>query len=126
MNMGLAIKKLRKDKGLTQEKLSELVGVSLQTIRRWEWGDTVPSSKLLSDLARILGTTPELLLDNNSDEDDVIEMTSFPSNNVNSKDALVYEWGGKNRIALPNTPETRDLFERLMKNVMNTAYAPTV
>ena len=27
---------------------------------------------------------------------------------------LIYEWGGTNRLALPNTPETRKLFERLV------------
>ena len=31
---------------------------------------------------------------------------------------LVYEWGGTNRLALPNTAETRAMFERLVLAAM--------
>jgi transcriptional regulator with XRE-family HTH domain len=50
---GDAIKKLRTQLGLTQQQLAEYVGVSQQTIARWEGGADVPT-KYLKDLAIVL------------------------------------------------------------------------
>ena len=47
MTTGEKIKKLRKENNLTQEKLAELVDVSLTSIRRWEWGENPPNSKFI-------------------------------------------------------------------------------
>ena len=33
---------------------------------------------------------------------------------------LIYEWGGTNRLALPNTPETRELFKQLVMCSMSS------
>ena len=38
MKIGDFIKKLRKEKKLTQEQLSEVFGVSRRTVSRWETG----------------------------------------------------------------------------------------
>ena len=124
MKMNTMIKKLRRDKGLSQEQLSELVGVSLQTIRRWEWGATTPNAKLLSDLAKVLNTTPEYLLSDNPEKNGIqLEDNSTTSHIQTDKPELVYEWGGKNRIALPNTPETLAVFERLVMSALKSSPA---
>ncbi|MBR3780247.1 MAG: helix-turn-helix transcriptional regulator, partial [Clostridia bacterium] len=36
------LKRLRTQKGLTQEKLANFIGVSYQTISKWENSDTYP------------------------------------------------------------------------------------
>ena len=36
INIGLTIKNLRKQSNLTQEELAEKLGVSIQTVSRWE------------------------------------------------------------------------------------------
>ncbi len=36
------IRRLRKDLGLTQEQLAHAIGVTLQTVNRWENGHTKP------------------------------------------------------------------------------------
>ena len=111
MKMNVLIKELRKGKGLTQEQVSELVGVSLQTVRRWEWGETMPNSKLLSDLAKVLDTTPERLLDSNTEEDSRSEKTLYPILK-NTGTALVYERNGE-RMELPPTKEGYEIFREI-------------
>ena len=44
----------RKDKGLSQEKLAEEIGVARQTISKWETGETLPDAESLKRLAEAL------------------------------------------------------------------------
>lgn len=60
--MASAIKKCRLEKGYTQEKLAEMLGVSVPAVSKWETGHSVPDIAMLSPLARALGTTPDELL----------------------------------------------------------------
>lgn len=50
---------LRKQKGWSQEQLGERVGVTRQTVSKWELGDTTPEMNKLIDLSRVF----ELSLD---------------------------------------------------------------
>jgi transcriptional regulator with XRE-family HTH domain len=47
------LRKLRTPLGLTQQRLAEIIGVSQQTVARWEAGGTIPT-KYLRDLAVVL------------------------------------------------------------------------
>lgn len=49
--------RLRKYFGLTQEKLAELVGVSRQTVTKWESGESLPDIYICGELARVFGVT---------------------------------------------------------------------
>lgn len=49
------LKQLRSDKGLKQKKVAEAIGVSEDTIRRWENGDTYPNAPQAIELARLYG-----------------------------------------------------------------------
>ena len=56
--------KLRKDKGLTQQGLAELVGLHQAQIHRYESGSSEPSMSALKRLALALGiTTDELVFE---------------------------------------------------------------
>lgn len=56
------LKIARLKKGLKQEELAEMVGVSSLTISRWELGVTnVPSNKLIL-LSKVLGVSADYLL----------------------------------------------------------------
>ncbi len=57
------IKELRQARGLTQEGLGELCGVSGQAISKWEKGDSLPDIMLLPRLCEILGITADALLE---------------------------------------------------------------
>lgn len=52
----------RKAKGLTQEQLGEMLGVSNKTVSRWENGNYMPDLSLLEPLSSALGITLNELL----------------------------------------------------------------
>ncbi len=49
--IGCFLKDLRKEKGMTQEKLAEIVNVSTRSISRWENGNNLPDLDVLIFLA---------------------------------------------------------------------------
>ncbi len=51
------LRQLRQEKGITQEQLAEQLGVSAQSVSRWECGNTLPDVMLLPNLARFYGIT---------------------------------------------------------------------
>ena len=59
---GENIKKLRKEKGLTQETLADFLGVSFQTISKWERGETYPDITTLPVIASFFNITIDDLL----------------------------------------------------------------
>ena len=60
--IGAFLKQLRNKKGITQERLAEILGVSGRTVSRWETGEGYPDITLLAPLAHALGTTTDELL----------------------------------------------------------------
>ncbi len=61
-NLAEKIAKLRKEKGLTQSQLAEMINVSNKTISRWETGEGYPEITLVMPLAKALGVTTDYLL----------------------------------------------------------------
>lgn len=51
--IGSFLKKLRNEKGMTQEQLGEKIGVSNKTISRWETGNYMPPVECLNMLSDI-------------------------------------------------------------------------
>ncbi len=59
MNIANTIVRCRKAKNLTQEALGEIVGVSNQSVSKWENGATAPDIALIPALADALGISLE-------------------------------------------------------------------
>lgn len=57
------LKDLRKGMGYTQVELAKALGVSQQAVARWEKGDAEPSLAMLRDLATIMGTSVDDLVE---------------------------------------------------------------
>ena len=57
MMIGKRISEIRAEKGLSQEGLAELTGLSKKTIGRWERGETVPSTNDLEYLLEKLNVS---------------------------------------------------------------------
>ena len=68
MSLGERIKEQRKNCGLSQEKVAELVGVSRQAVTKWETEQSAPSTENLFRLAEIFGTTVDILLASEEEE----------------------------------------------------------
>lgn len=62
MKLGEKLVVLRKERGLTQLKLAEMLNVSRQAVSRWEAGDAVPSTDNLKCLGRLYDVPLEYLL----------------------------------------------------------------
>ena len=60
--IGENIKRLRTAKGLTQEQLSEAVGVTCAAVSKWERGDTFPDITMLFPLAHFFGVSLDKLM----------------------------------------------------------------
>ncbi len=69
-SMGEIIKRLRKEHDFTQEELAEQLGVTAQTISKWETNAGMPDVSQIVPLARIFGVHTDNLFDFCADEDD--------------------------------------------------------
>ena len=65
MNIGNKIKELRKQRGLTQEQLAEVIGVSFQAVSKWENNISLPDIALAPVLASYFGVSLDDLFDYN-------------------------------------------------------------
>lgn len=62
MKIGAFLKKLRKEKNLTQEQLAEQLNVSGRTVSRWETGINMPDISILVNLAEFYNVgIPEII-----------------------------------------------------------------
>ena len=55
--LGENIKRLRREKGITQEALADFLSVSFQSVSRWERGESYPDITLLPLLSRFFGVS---------------------------------------------------------------------
>lgn len=68
-NIGAAIARLRIEKGLTQQQLAAILGVSHQAVSKWENGSALPDLDSLVDIAHLFGMTLDQLINNEEEED---------------------------------------------------------
>ena len=61
MEMGKEIRRLRNNRGLTQEALAAALNVSAQTVSKWECGNSIPDVQLLPEIAVFFGVTIDRL-----------------------------------------------------------------
>jgi transcriptional regulator with XRE-family HTH domain len=72
LNLSQRVKGLRNQTGMTQESLAENSGLSLRTIQRIENNETSPRGDSLKRLAIALNTSPDELLQAESNDDEMI------------------------------------------------------
>ena len=64
MNIGEKIVKLRKEKNISQEKLSEMIGVTRQTLSSWESEITSPNLKQTKKISEVFNVSWDELIGN--------------------------------------------------------------
>ena len=68
--IGSFLKSLRKEKGITQEKLAEELGVSGRTVSRWETGNNMPDISVLIEISEFYDVSiPEIVDGERKSED---------------------------------------------------------
>lgn len=60
--ISLNLYELRKSRGITQGYLAEVIGVSFQTISKWETGATIPDVRYVIAMAKFFGVTTDQIL----------------------------------------------------------------
>ena len=85
MKLNDKIYELRKKEGLSQEALAEKLGVSRQSVSKWETGEATPEVGKLLALSKLFGVTTDYLLDDEAEEEKEAEMpsSSFEVTSVN-------------------------------------------
>ncbi len=61
--IGMFLKALRREKQLTQEQLSEILGVTNRSVSRWENGVNMPDFDLVIEISHYFGVSIDELLD---------------------------------------------------------------
>ena len=54
MDIGVVIKKYRKEAGMTQEEMANRLGVTTPAVNKWENSNSKPDIELLAQIARLL------------------------------------------------------------------------
>ena len=62
IKIGNYIKELRTKNNFTQKELADKLCISFQAVSKWEKGETLPDTSILLDLADILNTSVDLIL----------------------------------------------------------------
>ena len=69
MTFGEKLKEARKNTGLTQEELAELIGISRAAVAKWETDKGLPDIENLKSIAKLLDVSIDYLLDDGSSID---------------------------------------------------------
>lgn len=69
-HIGQKIRELRRRNDLTQEKLADFLGVTYQSVSKWECGTTYPDLAMIVPLARLLKVSADELLGMDAPEND--------------------------------------------------------
>lgn len=81
-----AIKDARKKSGLTQTQASEMSGIPLGTLRRWEQGVNEPSIDAIIQLADLYGVSTDVLLGSD------YAVTEYDSSTTPDEQELLRVW----------------------------------
>ncbi|MGN1299806.1 MAG: helix-turn-helix domain-containing protein [Clostridia bacterium] len=68
--VGRIIKTLRKDKGMTQRELSEMLNVTDRAVSKWERGLGCPDVSLLTSLSEIFSVDIESIIEGDMEENE--------------------------------------------------------
>jgi transcriptional regulator with XRE-family HTH domain len=84
------LRKLRKEKGFSQEELADRIGISRQAVSKWESGQSNPDTNNLIILSELYGISLDVLLKGNEEKEE--EITS----GINRK--FHYEYKSMRRV----------------------------
>ena len=62
MNIGERIQKLRKESGMSQEGLADVIGVSRQAVSKWESGQSLPDTEKIVLMCEHFGVSSDYIL----------------------------------------------------------------
>ena len=100
MNLGNSLFHARKKSGLSQEEVAEKIGVSRQTISKWETNETVPDIYQSKKMAKLYRISLDELIEFDIDLQEIEEMIDKSDEKLNEKVNWTNAWGKKYPILL--------------------------
>lgn len=82
MNISDKILNLRKEQGLSQEQLAEKLGVSRQSVSKWESGGALPDIDKVVAMSALFNVSTDYLLINSEDKDTIEDDNTDTDNSV--------------------------------------------
>lgn len=113
MNLGNSLFYARKKSGLSQEEVAEKIGVSRQTISKWETNETVPDIYQSKKMARLYNVSLDDLIEFDIEFMEVQEIINKSNAELEEKIDWTNAWGKKYPILLKYQEKT---------NIPNYAY----
>ncbi|HJD00560.1 MAG TPA: helix-turn-helix transcriptional regulator [Candidatus Dwaynia gallinarum] len=95
MNLGNNFFNARKKKGLSQEEVAEKLGVSRQTISKWELDETIPDIYQSKKLANLYNLSLDELIEFDIDVNEIQEAIDKTSDKVSEKIDWTKVWSKK-------------------------------
>ena len=92
-SLGQSLTRARKKQGLTQEQVGEKLGVSRQTISKWELDETLPDIRQAKELSRLYETTLDDLIDYDAEVEEVKRVVRHTSQETQEKIDWSKLWG---------------------------------
>ncbi|WP_238881887.1 DUF5680 domain-containing protein [Clostridium sp. YIM B02551] len=114
MSFGAKLQELRKEKGFSQELLSEYIGVSRQAVAKWELGQSYPDIENLISISDIFKVSIDKLV---KSSEDTCSLSEDGSKEINKNEEIIeflcrakkktYAGGGAE--VEPSRPNSHDL-----------------
>lgn len=95
MSLGNHLYNARKNKGLSQEAVAEKLGVSRQTISKWETDETLPDIRQSKRLAMLYGLSLDELIEFDLDIREIQDVIDRTSEAVSEKIDWTKAWSRK-------------------------------
>lgn len=92
MTLGSRLYEMRKDKGLSQEQTAEILGVTRQTVSKWETDQSTPDFDKIMPLCELYNITPDELLTGSKQKEEAAHTyysqyyDNDNNNNINSNE----------------------------------------
>ncbi len=124
MNLGNNLFKARKKVGLSQETVAEKLGVSRQTISKWETQETIPDIYQSKKLAKLYNLSLDELIELDVDVKEIEEVIKNTNEEVERKINWTNAWSKKYPIlgTYPNKvdiPKYSVEIRKLLNNLSN-------
>lgn len=120
MVLGNSLFHARKKAGLTQEEVAERLGVSRQTIGKWEADETLPDIRQSKRLATLYGVTLDELIEFDLDVSQVEEAIERSSEELEEKIDWTSAWAKKYPILVKYQGEVNiPLYARRIRQMLD-------
>ena len=106
MKLGQNIKRLRKEKGISQEALADAIGVSRQAVSKWETDVSVPELEKLLKLSELFGVTLDELV--GYEDDESLELLTQYLNESGASVAMMEQNDQSQNLVWPGVEELLD------------------